>query len=51
MECYNPQTNQWTKCASMETTRYNHQMVVVDGTMYAVGGLENDLDCENGEER
>ena len=38
MQCYNPQTNQWTMCAPMHVERVSRSAVAVNGKIYVVGG-------------
>ena len=46
MECYNPKTNQWNMCASMQVEHYSPCLAVVEGKIYVLGGLGNDrYDC------
>lgn len=40
VECYNPNTNQWTMCAPMKERRYRPGAAVVDGKIYVLGGEE-----------
>jgi kelch-like protein 19 len=38
VECYNPFTNEWKKCAPMSKPRSRAGTGVIDGMIYAVGG-------------
>ena len=40
VECYDPETNQWTKCAPMKERRYRPGVAVVDDKIYVLGGEE-----------
>ncbi|WP_072743676.1 kelch repeat-containing protein [Anaerotignum propionicum] len=40
VEVYDPTTDQWKTLASMSATRCFFQTEVVDGKIYAIGGLE-----------
>ncbi|XP_022083107.1 kelch-like protein 28 [Acanthaster planci] len=42
-ECWSPATNAWTKVASMQTSRSNHGVAVLNGTIYALGGYTGQL--------
>lgn len=39
VEMYDPAKNEWTKKASMKTPRFSFQTEVIDGKIYAIGGL------------
>ena len=42
MECYDPQTDQWTRCAPMKNGRVSPSVAVIDGMIYALeGGKDN----------
>lgn len=41
-EVYDTSTNKWTKLAPMPTARWNFQTEVVDGKIYAIGGITKD---------
>jgi hypothetical protein len=41
MECLDLLTGQWSVVAAMSTARYDHGVAVVDGKLYAVGGVDD----------
>ena len=42
VEAYNPATNSWSSRAPLPTPRYGVAVGVVDGILYAVGGMSNE---------
>jgi N-acetylneuraminic acid mutarotase len=44
VECFDPSTGQWSAVAAMSTARGGHGVAVVDGKVYAVGGMNADED-------
>ena len=43
MHRYNPATNSWAEVASMPTSRYGLSAFVLNGCLYAAGGLLQDV--------
>ena len=41
MECYSPETNQWTRCAAMKMRRYFPNVAALDGKIYVLGGQDD----------
>ncbi|KAK2511235.1 Keap1 [Columba livia] len=39
IDCYNPMTNQWSQCSPMSVPRNRIGVGVIDGMIYAVGGV------------
>ena len=42
-ECWTPKTNSWRKVASMHLSRSNHGVAVLNGKIYALGGVTGKL--------
>ncbi|TXG47331.1 hypothetical protein EZV62_026625 [Acer yangbiense] len=43
--CYNVESNQWTKCASMVAPRYDFACTILDNKIYVAGGKSNLSSC------
>ena len=43
VDCYDPDTNSWSKVASMNVVRRGHSLVSLDGRLYALGGLDSSI--------
>ena len=39
MECYDPQTDEWTDMPCMSYNRDGHAVTVLDGSIYAIGNV------------
>ena len=39
VECYDPDTNTWSKVANMNFARCQHALASLNGKLYAIGGL------------
>uniref|UniRef100_A0A8C5DD72 Kelch-like protein n=1 Tax=Gouania willdenowi TaxID=441366 RepID=A0A8C5DD72_GOUWI len=47
--CYNPDTNQWTRIAPMRTPRYELGVVAYMGHIFAVGGRNDSINLRSAE--
>lgn len=49
VDCYDPQTNQWTTCPSMEARRSTLGVGVLHNLIYAVGGFDGSIGLQSAE--
>lgn len=49
VDCYDPQTNQWTSCPSMEARRSTLGVGVLNNLIYAVGGFDGSIGLQSAE--
>ena len=40
VECYDPQTDEWSELTSMAYNRDGHAVTVLDGLIYAIGNFD-----------
>ena len=39
VDCFDPDTNTWSQVANMNIARHGHSLVILNGKLYAIGGL------------
>ncbi len=49
VDCYDPQTNQWTTCPSMEARRSTLGVGVLNNLIFAVGGFDGSIGLQSAE--
>lgn len=49
VDCYDPQTKQWTNCTQMEARRSTLGVAVLNNMIYAVGGFDGSIGLQSAE--